>query len=197
MLDRKRYMVRERVRLARLTDKFDIFDPDTGEEIGYAQEEPGAGLALLRLFMSKKVLPNRINVYSTEGGGEPRLVLTVTKPFTFFRSYFTVSTPDGRALGTLRSKIFTIGGGLVVISPSGEEVADLSGNFIGWEFTLTDNSGREIGRITKKWAGALKEMFTTADNYLVEAYDDAPPGANVLLLCSALAIDAVYKEANK
>ena len=197
MINRTRFMVKERVRMLRLTDKFDIFDPDTGEQIAYAKEEPPGLATIGRLLFKKQSLPNCINFYelgTPDNEATAERILTMSKGFSFFRSHFHLSTDDGRDLGSLRSKVFTIGGGLKIFAPSGDELADLSGNFIGWDFSLSTSNGREIGRITKKWAGGVKEFFTTADNYLVEAYDDAPKGTGILLLCSAIVIDSVFKE---
>jgi len=50
--------------------------------------------------------------------------------------------------------------------------------------------------VTKKWAGFGKELFTSADNYVISLSDHAPKERNVaaLLLAAGLAIDIVYKE---
>ena len=32
-------------------------------------------------------------------------------------------------------------------------------------FKIFNNEGQQIGTVNKKWAGALKEIFTTADKY--------------------------------
>ena len=57
-------------------------------------------------------------------------------------------------------------------------------------------SGREIGTVTKKWAGLGKELFTSADNYVIALTDlkGASPAASALLLAAGLAIDIVFKE---
>jgi Scramblase len=59
-----------------------------------------------------------------------------------------------------------------------------------------DSAGRELGTVTKKWAGIGKELFTSADTYLIALSDAAPSGANqvALLLAAGLAIDVVFKE---
>ncbi len=54
-----------------------------------------------------------------------------------------------------------------------------------------------LGVVTKKWAGVGKELFTTADNYMISLSDRAPSGPDhaPLLLAAGLAIDIVFKEA--
>jgi hypothetical protein len=50
--------------------------------------------------------------------------------------------------------------------------------------------------VTKKWAGLGKELFSSADNYIISITDvaGAGQGASALLLAAGLAIDIVFKE---
>jgi uncharacterized protein YxjI len=54
----------------------------------------------------------------------------------------------------------------------------------------------EVGLVTKKWAGIGKEMFTSADNYILEIKDkvekDSP--LRLLILAAVICIDMVIKE---
>jgi hypothetical protein len=56
----------------------------------------------------------------------------------------------------------------------------------------------KAGRITKKWGGVAKELFTSADTSMVSIGPEVASRreARILLLAAALAIDVVYKEAN-
>jgi hypothetical protein len=75
-------------------------------------------------------------------------------------------------------------------------VAEVKGDWKGWNFRFLDAGGNELGVVTKKWAGFGKELFTSADNYVISLSDHAPKERNVaaLLLAAGLAIDIVYKE---
>jgi hypothetical protein len=64
----------------------------------------------------------------------------------------------------------------------------------GWNFRLLDTSDRELGVVTKSWAGLGKELFTSADNYIVTLHQDPDDQLAVLLLAAGLAVDTVYKE---
>ena len=77
-----------------------------------------------------------------------------------------------------------------------QQVAEVKGNWKGWDFKFISKQGREIGSVTKKWAGLGKELFTSADNYIISLKDlsGASPAAGALLLAAGLAIDVVYKE---
>jgi len=193
LLSIKDYLVRERVAMVKLTDIYDIFDPATNMQIGIMKDQPSDFLKYLRLVVDKKVLPTTINVYENEN--QPP-VFSIKKSFTFIRSQITVFNSAGTSLGYFKSKIFTIGGGFTVHDSSGKQIADVSGDWKGWNFKITDMSGQELGVVTKKWGGIAKEMFTSADNYVVslsQAFEDQPV-VKILLLAASLAIDTVFKE---
>ena len=50
--------------------------------------------------------------------------------------------------------------------------------------------------MTKKWAGVGRELFTSADNYVIAVNEVARGQAAVvpLLLAAGLAVDIVFKE---
>src|SRR4029434_6544351 len=66
LLEKSRFFVKERARLLKLTDTYDILDPDTKQPIGIAQDEPPSWAKYLRLLVKKALLPTRINVYENE-----------------------------------------------------------------------------------------------------------------------------------
>ena len=173
LLDRRVFLVKEQVSFLKLTDKYDIFDPETGDQIGTAQEQISTGLRVLRL-----------------------LIITITRGFTFLRSKVNVIDEHGSPVGYFQSKLFSLGGGFTVHNPAGEQIADVKGNWKGWDFQLSDLTGNELGRVKKKWAGAMKEIFTSADNYVIELNDSIGTnrGLAALLLAAGLAIDIVFKE---
>ena len=67
-------------------------------------------------------------------------------------------------------------------------------NWRAWNFRIEDEAGTEIARITKTWEGALKTMFTTADNYVVQIHTVLPQPLNSLVVASALSIDTALKQ---
>ena len=77
-----------------------------------------------------------------------------------------------------------------------EGFAEVKGDWVGWNFRFLGPEKEELGLVTKKWAGLGKELFTSADNYIVSIDDslEDQPVAKMLLLAAALAIDIVYYE---
>lgn len=196
LLDHRLFFVKERVGLLKLVDTFDILDPATNAPIGIAREEVSGWVKYLRLLVNKRMLPTVVNVYDDE---RMPPVLTMRRPFTFFRSVVTVTDRSSAVLGTFRSKLFSLGGGFWVHDHTGQQVAEVKGDWKGWNFRFLVNGGSEVGTVTKKWAGVGRELFTSADNYVISVPDGghALNGATVpLLLAAGLALDIVFKEKN-
>jgi hypothetical protein len=63
-----------------------------------------------------------------------------------------------------------------------------------WDFSIHDPNGAEIGRITKTWAGFGKEVFTKADNYVLEIHRPLEDPLLSLVVAAALAVDTVLKQ---
>ncbi len=71
----------------------------------------------------------------------------------------------------------------------------MKGNLVGWNFQFVAVDGKELGVVTRKWGGIGKELFTSADNYVVHLAAGVDPiGMGPLLLAAALCIDMVLKE---
>ena len=192
LLERTTFFIKERVAVLKLTDTYDILDPANGQTIGIAKEEPPTWAKFLRLAVNKHKLPTAINIYEAEGAPP---VVSVRRGFTFLRSKLQV-VAGAKNLGYFKSKLISIGGGFMVYGANDQQVAEVKGDWKGWNFRFLNKSGREIGTVTKKWAGLGKELFTSADNYVISINDPGAsnPDTNALLLAAGLSIDVVYKE---
>jgi uncharacterized protein YxjI len=195
MLSRKTYFIREHVGVFKLSDTYDILDPETHNQLGIAKEKPGTLVHVLRFLVEKRILPTKVFVYEGSDFDDPsRLLFSIQRGFTFLRSKVDICDTNGVVLGWLKSKLFTIGGAFYVYDSSGNEVAFVQENLVGWTFKFLDREQNEIGTITKKWAGVGKEMFTSADNYMIALNDEPSPAKAILMLAAGLAVDIIYKE---
>jgi uncharacterized protein YxjI len=196
MLNRKTYFIREHVGLMKLSDTYDILDPETKQQLGIAQEKLSIWMHLLRFVVNKQFLPTKVMVYQ---GGDPndesKLLFSLQRGFKFLRSQVNIHDKEGNCVGWLKTKLLTIGGAFTVYDSSGNEAAQVKGDWKGWNFRFLDKSGNELGTITKKWAGIGKELFTSADCYMVALSQDQSPAQAMLLIAASLAVDIVYKEA--
>jgi uncharacterized protein YxjI len=193
MFKLKTFLIKERVGLLKLVDTFDIYDPATGAQVGIARENIGVVVKLLRMLINKRLLPTTVEVREREDG---RVLLTISRGVTLLRSHVTVTDSVGKQIGLLKSKVFSLGGGFDVLDQLQQPVAEIKGDWKGWNFRFLTPDGHEIGKVTKKWAGLGKELFTSADNYIIALNETAAirPDAAPLLLAAGLAIDTVYNE---
>ena len=193
LFERQAIFVKERVGLLKLTDVYDLLDPESGITLGQVRDEPGSMFKYLRLIVKKALLPTTFNVYE---GSNAQPSLSLVKRAQLFRARLEVVS-QGQPLLHLRGKLFSLRGYYDVLDPaSGRQIAQVRGDWKGWNFQLLTPDGQEVGAITKKWAGMGKELFTTADNYIVALGPAAGnlPKALESLLAISIAIDSIHKE---
>lgn len=192
LFDRSTYIVKERVAFAKLTDTYDLLDAQTAQPIGIAKEEPPVWAKWLRLVVKKQLMPTVVNVYESESASP---VLSIRRGVHFLRAKAQVSTPS-QQLGYFKAKLLSIGPSFTIHDAQDQVIGSVKGDWKGWNFQLLGPSGDELGRVTKKWAGLGKELFTSADTYAISISDSARGRREVaqLLLAAGLAIDTIYKE---
>lgn len=188
-----RIFVKERVGFLKLTDVYDLLDPDSQAPLGEVRDEPSPVAKWARLLVKKGLLPTTVNVYLH---GSPSPSLTIRKRPTFFRGRLEIMNEGGQPIAFMISKFFSLGGAFTLTDAQGLTLAEIKGDWKGWNFTATYPDGRPMGLITKKWSGLAMEMFTNADQYLVALEPQGQHRAEAfpILLGAALAIDLTYKE---
>lgn len=192
MFTKNTYLIKEQFKLLKIVDRYDIFDPETGKIIAYAKENISNLQKALRFIVKKNLLPTYIEIKSADTN---EVFYTLRKPFAIIRPYVYVTDAEGKSLGYFKSKILTLGGSFDVFVDHNQLVAKVKGNWSGWTFKFTDANGKELGLVTKKWAGIGKEFFTNSDTYVVSLNDGiASKELMALLVIAGLAIDVVYKE---
>jgi uncharacterized protein YxjI len=129
-----------------------------------------------------------------EGSAEP--LFSIRRGMTFLRSTVEVRNGEGEKIGSFKSKMMSLGGGFWVYDAEDQQFAEVKGDWKGWNFKFLTADGEELGSVGKKWAGVAKELFTSADNYVIALNDAAKDKkhSNELLLAAGLAIDIIYKE---
>lgn len=190
MFTKATYLVRERVAVLKLADTYDILEADTGQQVAVAQEKPGGFVTFMRFLLNKRMLPTHVFIAPREDASP---MISIHRGFTLLRAKVSVRTGDGREIGWFKSKVFSFGGGFYVFDAAGRQVAEIKGDWKGWNFKFIEG-GKEIGTVTKKWAGLAKELFSSADNYVINLAPGQPPEAVALLIATGIAIDTIYKE---
>lgn len=194
MLERDTFIVRERVHYLKTKNTYDILDAETGEELGLADEIIGPIVTVLRWFISKHIMPTRVEVREKP---DDSLLFVLKRSGYLIRSRVEVRDAQDELVGYFQSKVFTIGGGFHIYDKNERHFAEVKGNLIGFNYRfLTPDHTVELGTVSKKWGGVAKELFTSADTYVVHVNPELAeePLAKMLVLAAALAIDMIFKE---
>jgi uncharacterized protein YxjI len=191
LLNRKTFLVKERAKLAKLTNTYDLLDAESGQTIGVAKEEPSALVKWGRLFAKDMKLPTTINIYESEGSAP---VLTLKQGFAFVAPKVEVSV-SGRGIGSFQAKALTLAGAFRVFDAQGNESGKVEGDWKGWNFSMTNANGEELGKITKTWAGVGRGLLG-ADTFVIAVSDNAAsrPDLPALLLAAGMSIELVFKK---
>jgi uncharacterized protein YxjI len=149
------------------------------------------GQKLLRLLLNKAMLPFLLEIKDVNDN----VVATISRDWTFFLSKITVTNADGVVVGIIRQKFKLFKPTFKIYNRAEELIAEISGDWKAWNFKIQDASNNQIGTINKKWAGAMQEIFTSADKYNVNINTDFSSMENkVAILAGAITIDMVLKE---
>ena len=191
MLTKTSFLVKERVGFLKFVDTYDIFDPENGDQIGIARENVTGIMKILRLLINKRLLPTKVEIKDNN----EQLLFSIRKSPQFLRAKVIIKDHEDNQVGFFKSKLFSLGGGFFVFDNNGNQVAEVKGDWKGWNFKFIGANLQQIGVVTKKWAGLGKEMFTSADNYIISLEEDeSNPAKSMLLIAAGLAIDVVFKE---
>jgi uncharacterized protein YxjI len=192
VLNRNVFFVKEHVGLFRAANNYDIYDPETGQIIMECREERlGMFTKIFRFTDYKRMTPFDIQIRTPDG----QQVVRVTRGVSVFLSKVTVRDDHDQVIGGFKQKFFSIGGAFNVLDVNEQPVCQLKGKWTGWDFRFIAGEV-ELAHVTKKWAGIGKELFTSADNYVLEiaasvAKDDV---VRQLILAAVMCIDMVLKE---
>ena len=192
VLNKNVFFVKEHIGMFKAANNFDIYDPATGEIIMECREERlGILTKILRFTDYKRMTPFDIQIRTPDG----KQVVRVTRGISLFLSNVDVLDENDRGIGGFRQKVFSIGGAFNVLDVDGNPVCQLLGKWTGWDFRFMSDDV-ELAHVTKKWAGIGKEMFTSADNYVLEISESVPVEVvtRQLILAAVMCIDMVLKE---
>ncbi len=190
-LNRNLYLVKEHVGLFKAANNYDIYDPEGGEIILECREDRlGILTRMLRFTDFKTSTPFNVEIRTPSG----EQVVRVSRGISLFLSNVSVFDENDELIGGFKQK-FSIGGAFSVLDPSGNPICDLKGKWTGWDFRFVKDEV-EFAHVTKKYAGLAKELFTTADNYVLEMSEDVPPDNPIrqLIMAAVMCIDLVLKE---
>ncbi|MCI5223637.1 MAG: RNAase [Candidatus Electrothrix sp. AR4] len=191
-LKRNIFLVKEHVGMFKAANNYDIHDPQTGDILMECREERlGIITKLLRFTDYKRMTPFDIRIRTPDGNQ----IVRVTRGISLFLSKVKVLNEHDRAIGGFKQKLFSIGGSFKILDTNENPICLLKGKWTGWDFRFMDGE-TELAHVTKKWSGIGKELFTSADNYVLEISESVPAdnASRQLILAAVMCIDMVLKE---
>ncbi|MEQ9289552.1 MAG: phospholipid scramblase-related protein [Cyclobacteriaceae bacterium] len=192
ILNQNLFLVKEHVGMFKAANNYDIYDPESGQLILNCRE-PNLGFftKMFRFTDYKRMTPFEV-IISTPSGQK---VLSVKRGISIFLSTVEVFDENDGLIGKFRQKFFSIGGKFDVVDPDDKVLCQLKGKWTSWDFKFVKD-GMEFAHVSKKWSGLGKELFTSADNYVLKIDDKIPPdnALRVLIMAAVMCIDMVLKE---
>lgn len=184
------YVIDEKVRVFHMSNAYQVYD-ENGNNIGAVQEILPGWHVVLRLLINKAMLPFKLCFLNTEG----RPIAEIKRGFTFFLSKLTISDGEGNVIGYIKQKFAFFKPTFTLMDVNGNVYAEIKGDCKAWDFTITTTDGANAGAINKKWNGAMKEIFTTADKYHVFIDDNVTDtNKRIAIVATAISIDMILKE---
>ncbi len=184
------YFIDEKVSFLKFTNEYKVYN-ELGVQIGIIKQRMSGWHKFLTLLINKKMMPFQLDITDAND----QLQATISRGWTFWMSKITVTDPNDVVVGLINQKFKFFKPEFLINDPSGVNIAKITGDWKAWNFKIVNSSGAEMGKISKKWAGAMKEIFTTADKYNVSIDPNYAESNNkVAIVATAITIDMVLKE---
>lgn len=174
-------------------NKYEIYGQNN-ELIGFAAEQQKGFLGILLRQIVGHWRRFDIHIFDAQRIQQ----FTAHHPFRFYFQSLQIQNSHGSLIGSLEKQFSILSKKFKIINELGQETSTMySGLFKIWKFPII-REGKEIAVITKKWGGALKEIFIDADSFAIEFMDPAiTPEQKAVLLNAAIFIDLLYFENNQ
>ena len=166
-------------------NRYKVLGPQ-GDELLYAYEESG--------FLGRQFLGGHRPLTIRIIDGEGRDQLIARRKFFWFFSHLELFSSDGSLLGRMQRRFKIIGRRYDVFDAQ-EHVGFVDGPLLRPNTFWLRQGGVELAKITKRWSGVSREMFSAADTFHVEFTDHSlSESLRWLTLGMAFAIDLDFFE---
>jgi uncharacterized protein YxjI len=184
-------VVNQKAKLIEITNQYAVYDQH-GTQIGAVQQvgQSTARKALRLLTNVDQYLTHKLEVKDMAGAA----VLTLTRPAKVFKSTVVVGDATGAEVGRIVQENM-VGKIRFRLEAAGQAMGSLNAeNWRAWNFSIKDQAGVEVARITKTWAGLAAAAFTTADRYVVQIHRPLDEPLRSLVVAAALCVDTALKQ---
>lgn len=184
------YFIDEKVNFLKFTNDYKVYN-ELGNQIGLIKQRMSGWHKVLTLLINKKMMPFQLEITDIND----QLQATISRGWTFWMSKIVVTDQNDAVIGLINQKFKFFKPEFLINDINGINIAKITGDWQAWNFSIVNPAGAEMGKISKKWAGAMKEIFTTADKYNVSIDPNYAESSNkVAIIATAITIDMVLKE---
>ena len=192
ILNNNLFFVKEHRGIFKAANNYDIINPNSQELMLLCREQNlGFFSKMLRFTDYKRMTPFDIEITTPTGES----ILRVKRGVSFFVSTVEVFNEKEQLIGKFKQQFFSLGGKFNVLDVDDRVVCTLKGKWTSWDFKFMQDN-QELAHVSKKWAGIGRELFTSADNYMLKINDvvkENDPN-RILILAAVMCIDMVFKE---
>jgi len=184
-------VVNQKAKLIEVNNEYAIFDQG-GTQVGAVRQVGQSKVKKVMRVVSSldQFMTHKLQI--VDMAGTPLLALT--RPAKVIKSKIDVEDGEGREVGQIvqENMVGKINFGL---HAQGRKIGAIKAeNWRAWNFSIVDESGTEVARITKTWEGLAKTLFTTADNFVVHIHRELDEPLRSLVVASALGVDTALKQ---
>lgn len=193
-LTEQKLIVKQKVEMLEVFINFETknrysVNTESGEKLFYAYEE--SNWFLRQITGSHRKL--KVHILDNTGKEE----MTIERPFYFFIADHTIYSPDGSVLGRIKKRFTWVNHLFEIYDQNDTLIFKIKSRIPKiWTFNIFQHD-HQVGQILKKWSGIGKEMFTDADNFLVDFNRISDNDQRKLILAAAFAIDLSIFERKK
>ncbi|MBF9235950.1 RNAase [Hymenobacter sp. BT683] len=192
ILTKNQFFVKEHVGMFKAANSYDILDLESQQPLLECRE-PKLGFFTKMFRFTKYKTQTPFDIEVKDGVGQD--VLRLTRGVSLFRSTVQVFDGNQALVGSFRQHVLSFGGKLDVLDGGGRVICTVEGKVTSFNYKFL-RDGEQIALVTKKWMGLGKELFTSADNYVIniEPTVAATDAIRSMIVAAALCIDMVFAE---
>ena len=167
-------------------NRYSVRTPD-GAELLFAYEESGM---LSRMFL-RNHRPLTIHFVDNDGNE----VFTAERSFFWMFSHLHVGDEEGKLIGSLQRTFKFFGRRIAILDDEGTRRSEIRGSLFRPHTFMVYSEGDEVARITKRWSGLGRELFSDADTFQVRMNPErVDQEFATIILAAAIAIDLDFFE---
>lgn len=175
-------------------NKYKVLTPEK-KEVGYIAERGGGFLFFIKRAFLRSHRPLQVDVFDTAGS----VLFHMSRNFFFFFSDLDITDSTGTLLGRVKRRFGILYKKYDLLDQQGRLFATIKSPLWRlWTFPVFNLRGEHKATVSKKWGGALREVFTDADTFMVD-YQRYPwqTEQKLVIFAAALSIDFDFFENNQ